>query len=79
MVCGVKKYLSACINLKMIWARQYYKRWKTNKPSLYILWQNNKFLNLVGDFTKLEGATVDEIISRVPKDWKMLVQKMEMV
>jgi hypothetical protein len=24
--------------------------------------------NLVGDFTKLEGATVDEIISRVPKD-----------
>ena len=38
-------------------------------------WQNNKFLNLVGDFTKLEGATVDEIISRVPKDWKMLAQK----
>ena len=31
--------------------------------------------NLVGDFTKLEGATVDEIISRVPKDWKMLAQK----
>jgi hypothetical protein len=30
--------------------------------------------NLVGDFTKLEGATVDEIISRVPKDWKMLAQ-----
>ena len=27
--------------------------------------------NLVGDFTKLEGATVDEIISRVPKDWKI--------
>jgi hypothetical protein len=34
---------------------------------------------LVGDFTKLDGATVDEIISRVLKDWKMLVQKMEMV
>ena len=31
--------------------------------------------NLVGDFTKLEGATVDEIISRVPKDWKMVPQK----
>ncbi|WP_181000351.1 hemagglutinin repeat-containing protein, partial [Campylobacter concisus] len=31
--------------------------------------------NLVGDFTKLEGATVDEIISRVPKDWKILAQK----
>ena len=30
---------------------------------------------LVGDFTKLEGATVDEIISRVPKDWKMVPQK----
>ena len=30
---------------------------------------------MVGDFTKLEGATVDEIISRVPKDWTMLVQK----
>jgi hypothetical protein len=30
---------------------------------------------LVGEFTKLEGATVDEIISRVPKDWKMLAQK----
>ena len=31
--------------------------------------------NLVGDFTKLEGVTVDEIISRVPKDWKILAQK----
>ena len=30
---------------------------------------------MVGEFTKLEEVTVDEIISRVPKDWKMLAQK----
>ncbi|WP_187424198.1 hemagglutinin repeat-containing protein, partial [Campylobacter concisus] len=32
--------------------------------------------NLVGEFTKLEEVTVDEIISRVSKGWKVLVQKM---
>ena len=30
----------------------------------------------VGDFTGLEGATVEEIFSRVPKEWKMLPQNL---
>lgn len=30
---------------------------------------------MVGEFTKLEEVTVDEIISRVPKGWKVLAQK----
>ncbi|MDD7423230.1 MAG: polymorphic toxin type 30 domain-containing protein, partial [Campylobacter hominis] len=29
-----------------------------------------------GDFTGLEGATVEEIFSRVPKEWKMLPQNL---